>query len=287
MVTNGRRIFVFGGRNGDAGDLNDLWSYDIEANTWTAVAGADGPSPRHGHNAVWDTERERIVFFGGQQGETFFNDAWSYAPREKVWTQLSTGAPTPEPRYGAGAGVVPGAFMFVTHGFTDQGRFDDSWQFDLTQDAWSSLSPQGDRPIKRCLFRSTWDPGRERFLLFGGQTDTTPFLDDLWALTVDGWQQIEGQRGPSPRHFYAMVFDDLGAKLVLFGGNSESGPLDDLWYLNALNDTWRQPSPENAGPSARYGHDAVWVDSERAMVLFGGTDGSNEANDLWSLSVPV
>jgi hypothetical protein len=84
-----------------------------------------------------------------------------------------------------------------------------------------------------------------------------------------------------------MVFDDLGAKLVLFGGNSESGPLDDLWYLNALNDTWRQPSPENAGPSARYGHDAVWIESRRSMVLFGGSDGSSEANDLWSLSVPV
>ncbi|MGB2694539.1 MAG: kelch repeat-containing protein [Dehalococcoidia bacterium] len=287
MVSDGKRVYVFGGRNGDAGDLNDLWTFDLKAGTWTEVAAADGPSPRHGHNAAWDTDRGRMVIFGGQQGDAFFNDTWAFEPPGGAWSQLSTGAPTPQPRYGAGAALVPGGLFFVTHGFTDQGRFDDSWQFDFSQDTWTSISPNGDRPIKRCLMRSAWDPGRERLLLFAGQTDGTPFLDDLWALTPNGWQQIDFETGPNARHFYAMVFDDLGNKLVLFGGNSESGPLGDLWYLDALSDTWRQPSAENEGPSPRYGHEAVWVPERRTMYLFGGTDGSNEMNDLWALSVPV
>jgi hypothetical protein len=173
--------------------------------------------------------------------------------------------------------------MLVTHGFTNNGRFDDSWAFE--DDNWVARSPStGPRPIERCLTRAVWDSVNDRLIMFGGQTDATPFLGDTWALAADGWREITPEVSPPARNFYAMAFDDERGIAVLFGGNSAEGNLNDVWVFDVRAEAWSQIEQSGEPPSPRQGHDAAWVPGQ-GLYVFGGNDGSSDLNDLWLLTL--
>jgi hypothetical protein len=226
-----------------------------------------------------------MIIFGGQAGGSFFNDSWMYDVTR--WHEITMGDQRPAERYGAASALNPEGRLLVSHGFTNQGRFDDTWSLDASR-AWSDVSASGTRPIKRCLCRGAWDTNRSRFLMFGGQTDGTPFLGDLWMLDPAGWQEITSEPKPSPRNFYAMAETDPG-RIALFGGNTVDvpGPMNDLWFFNSATDTWTLAQPEGEAPSARYGHDAVWLPEGRRLIVFGGHDATGDLNDLWELTIPA
>jgi hypothetical protein len=224
-----------------------------------------------------------VLLFGGQAGGSFFNDLWRLG--ELGWQQLQ---PTDHPaqRYGAAAALDGEGHLLVSHGFTNEGRFDDTWSFDYSN--WADVSAAGTRPIKRCLCRGAWDSKRNRFLMFGGQTDGTPFLGDLWAFDGQTWTEITTEPKPAPRNFYAMAETDPG-RIAVFGGNTVDvpGPMNDLWFFDSATNAWTLAQPEGEAPSARYGHDAVWLPESRRLIVFGGHDTTGDLNDLWELTIPA
>ena len=287
LVTDGERLILFGGRGPNP--LGDTWVYAIASNQWEQVQtiGVPVPPVRFGHNAVWDRASNRIILFGGQaEATTFFNDLWAFDPEFWRWSQTSlpAGAPTPSPRYGAGAALDPTGRLLMTHGFTTSGRFDDTWQYGLGEQAWAEITPGTERPVERCLMRAVWDPRQQRLFIFGGQTNEQPFLGDLWSLFGDDWRQLTRTPAPSARNLYAMIFDEEAFRILLFGGRTESGPVNDLWAFDAGSERWDQLSVDGDSPSARFGHDAVWLADRRTLLMFGGNDGDTDLNDLWELS---
>ena len=280
LVTDGERLYLFGGRSG--GDaVGDTWVYDLAANEWEEL-NAPGPGARFGHNSVWST-RGRMVVFGGQAGGEFLNDTWLFDPADGMWQEIPDFRGAPSQRYGAAAALDPSGRLVVTHGFTNQGRFDDTWGFALLDNFWTEISPDGARPIERCLVRAVWDAARERLIMFGGQTTATPFLGDTWALTgSEGWLELTPQQSPSPRNFYAMAFDEVAGRALLIGGQTEDGPANDLWAFDAASDSWARLTLDGESPSARAGHDAAFAAG--SLYVVGGYDGSSELNDLWVLS---
>jgi len=291
LVSDGERLVLFGGRGESV--LGDLWSSDLDgkrrpqAPAWTEITAEGGPSARFGHNAIWDEQGARMIVFGGQDSGSFFGDAWAFEPAAGTWTAFDVNidaSPRPEPRYGAGGAYDPAGRMLITHGFTDTGRFDDTWALDLAGQAWTDISPEGERPVERCLMRAVWDPAQQRLFTFGGQTTETPFLGDLWSLMGGRWRELPRQPAPSPRNFYAMVYDEQSPFIIIFGGRTEAGPANDLWFFNAAEEYWTQAFAADA-PSPRFGHDGVWLPETRTLLVFGGNDGSSDLNDLWELNV--
>jgi N-acetylneuraminic acid mutarotase len=291
IVTDGETLYVFGGRSSGQA-LGDLWVYNVESDdAWRQVDLGATPAPRFGHNAVWArspdvaTDPGQLLVFAGQAGTAFFNDVWQFSPQADSFVEIGVGEVRPAARYGAGAAVATldgEAVLFVTHGFTNEGRFDDSWSWD---DSWADVSPpSGTRPIKRCLMRAAWDSAKGRFFIFGGQTDATPFLGDTWTLDSNGWREITPSASPPPRHFYAMAFDDERSIALLFGGNSAEGELNDVWVFDVQQETWSQLEQPGEAPSPRQGHDAAWVAGD-GLYVFGGNDGSSDLNDLWLLTL--
>ena len=282
LVTDGSRLYLFGGRAPDA--LADFWVYDIAGGTWADLTDF-GPQPRFGHNAVWDSGRNVLVLFGGQDGATFYNDVWEYDPAQTLWTQVTFAGGAPDARYGAGGASDQAGHLLITHGFTTQGRFDDTWEYDVAAHSWRQVSPAIVRPLRRCLMRGVWDSLKERIIIFGGQTDGTPFLDDLWAWSAfTEWQQLAREPHPKARTLYAAVFHDAGAQIILFGGNTEQGPTDDLWAFHSSGENWTQIPASGDAPLPRYGHDAAIVSQEPTIFVFGGNDGTQPLDDLWRLS---
>jgi hypothetical protein len=282
LVTDGQRLYLYGGR--DSGPRGDLWAFNLEEGTWTEIA-APGPPARFGHNAAYDAATGRMLVFGGQAGG-FFNDVWAYVPSTGSWRQVIAGGTGPTARYGAASAPDPSGRFFVSHGFTDSGRFDDTWTFGGPMgEAWSDVSPATGRPIERCLTRGVWDLNTGRFLMFGGQTDSAPFLGDTWQWVDAGWSEIVADNTPSARNLYSMVFDGERGRALLCGGRAEDGPKNDVWVFESAANAWLPLVTSGEAPSPRSGHDAVWLPGRRAMLLFGGEDASGELSDLWELRV--
>jgi Galactose oxidase, central domain len=283
------RVYLFGGRAGTEA-LAELWVYDLTSNLWEEInSDGDAPAARFGHNAVFDETQQLMVIFGGQAGPTFFSDVWVYDPVSNVWAQINPGDGdgTPRPRYGAAASArAGGSGLYVSHGFTNDGRYDDTWLFNVQTGRWSDVSPAtGDRPEQRCLVRMATDPDRERLLLFGGQSNNSPYLGDLWAYdTADrSWSEIETNNPPA-RNLYSLVRNPVTGNLILFGGASKDGLRGDIWIFDVEEDSW---SAEVIDPNIselippRDSHDAVWLEDAAVMLMFGGRDDSGMLNDLW------
>jgi hypothetical protein len=75
-----------------------------------------------------------------------------------------------------------------------------------------------------------------------------------------------------------MVFDSVCRRVILFGGESWAGVLNDTWAWDGLE--WTQQ--EDTGPSTRKNH-AMSFDLVRShVVLFGGDSGNGNAiGDTW------
>jgi hypothetical protein len=287
LVTDGAKLYLFGGRSPEP--FADLWSYDVAAAAWTQLAPARGPIARFGHNAAWDAPHSRMIVFGGQNGDDFYNDISEFDPASGAWNDPLAGADPvslPAPRYGAAACLDDAGHLLVTHGFTATGRFDDTWQYDLASPGWTNITPNDTLPVKRCLIDAVWDMRKQRLLIYGGQSNEAPYMDDLWGFSPEfsGWQRIERLPRPSPRNMYALVYDTTRSAATLIGGRTEDGQASDAWVFNADGETWTEADPQGGPLPARYGHDAC-IARDGSIYLFGGTDGSTTYNDLWRLEI--
>lgn len=265
--------YLFGGRSG--GDpRGDLWAYD--GGGWREIRAGGGPAPRFGHNAV--ALDGRLVVFGGQGGPSeFFNDVWRFDPEAGAWDEITPPGAAPAERYGAG-GTVVGGGLLVSHGFTHAGRFDDTWRLG---ERWQDVSPAAGRPVERCLHRIALLARTGVVVLFGGQTNGAPFLDDTWLLdpAARTWREVTGE-GPVARNLHAM--DAAPDAVWVFGGAGADGPLADVWRFDGA--AWREIVVDGEGPGPRAGLDGTVAGGR--LSVFGGRGPSGELGDLWELALP-
>ncbi|MFN8557365.1 MAG: kelch repeat-containing protein [Dehalococcoidia bacterium] len=259
----------------------------MTAGSWSALTpGGTAPAPRFGHNAVWDPVGGRMLLFSGQPGRPSSAMSWSYDPDANAWTKIADEGAGPQRRYGGGGHYDAGAkALYISHGFTNQGRFDDTWAFGLENEAWRDQSPGGgERPERRCLLRTGADPTRGRMLLFGGQSNSAAWLGDTWLLDLGAraWRRLDG---PGPRR---------RASLFAHGARRPAAPA-----AVRRRGGRRHGRPVAVRPERRYldrahaaGRYAVRPQQPRrrglpgraAMLLFGGRGGGSHRNDLWEVS---
>ena len=279
--------YLFGGR-ADGTTHGDLWAYDLAADSWQRieVAGAV-PAARFGHEAAW-VPGTGLVVFGGQAGSTFFGDLWRFDPAAGRWEELPAAGAAPVARYGSCSAVGSDGRLWISHGFTENGtRFDDTRAYDFAARAWTDETPGGDLPVKRCLHVCWWTADG-RLALYGGQTNGTPTLGDLWALPGSGgsstWTSF-GDPLPLTRNLVAAA--TVREAVVLFGGRGEAGvALDALHRIPADLSTVEAMAVPGAGPSARWAATLVHDAGRGRVLLFGGRDGATANAETWALPAP-
>ncbi|MGH2739566.1 MAG: Kelch repeat-containing protein [Actinomycetota bacterium] len=268
--------FLFGGRE-QGRSLDDLWILDVDAGVWR-MSRASGPAPRFGHNAV--LFKGRLVVFGGEGGPgVFFNDVWAFDPEADQWDDISPDGAAPSPRYGA-SGTLIGETFTISHGFTDTGRFDDTWSLGRR---WQDVSPdEGPRPIERCLHRASFVPAIERMVLFGGQTTGVSALDDTWLFDSQKrtWTEVGGRRPPARNLYAEGATNDA---FFVFGGAGLDGPRNDIWAFRA--GAWEELRVSGQPPPAR-GATAGTIIRGPNLLVFGGAGASGELDDAWELPLP-
>ena len=275
----GTTAYLFGGRDGST-IFADLWAYDLGTDAWTELDSGSPPPGRFGHEAAWVPDIGLVVF-AGQAGATFFNDLWAYDPAEDTWTSLPSQGDVPVARYGSCSAVGRDGRLWISHGFTSDGvRFADTRAYDFGSGAWTDETPAGTGPVERCL-HACWLTDAGSLALYAGQTTGVPALGDLWTLSSGAWAETTGTLPPA-RQLAAHA--RLEGVTLVFGGQSESGPLDDAWLLADGASDATELLPTGTWPSARWGATLIADPERNRVLLFGGRDADGAYDDAWTLT---
>lgn len=272
-----KRIVLFGGSNDTLTNprLSDLWEWD--GSNWTPKSPAAplAPPARYGHGLAYDTERERMVLFGGRLNDasTKFADTWEW--NGQTWTEKSP-APTlqrPAKRYFHSLAYAAARKRTVLFGGQAENgaALSDTWEWDGT--AWVERTPASS-PSGRYGYALAYDSARERVVLFGGCTSlngdcSVNLLGDTWEWDGNNWEARSVATAPPARAYHAMAYDSTRHRVVLFSGYLGPGSLpSDTWEWDGT--TWVQLTP-SVSPTGRYSSAMAYDVQRKRVILFSGT----------------
>lgn len=234
--------------------------------TWTTLPPI---RPRHGHVAIHDPVRHRLLVFGGYEGVRR-NELWALAlDGSNAWTLVATLGTPPTPRYQHAAIYDPvGDRMIVIGGDDGQDR-SDVWALALGgTPTWSSIVPNGTPPPGRYGHSALYDAPRSRVVMFGGRADSVVFAD-TWELSLDGamvWTEVVAG-GPAPRYRHAAIVDALESRMIVHGGRTDTGMHADLWAFSLVENAWQPLPATGPTPYPMEGQLAVYDPTLRRMVV--------------------
>jgi hypothetical protein len=243
------------------------------------TASADAPLRRYKHTTAYDSDRGKLLVFGGYATDTGRDqsDLWEWDGATGAWTDR-----TPD-------GLRPGAtqaavlvydqrrarlVLFV--GQDDVTGGPSTWEYDPATGYWIDRSPPAGTPSPpgRTFPAMVYDAGRGTAVLFGGSaTGASGSLGDTWEWSgaAGTWtlRMASGAPGaPTPRYDAAMAYDSSRGKVVLWGGFGGGGGMD-TWEWDGTRGTWTQTAvigPASDG-EARMAFDAA----RNRLVLWGGS----------------
>lgn len=276
---DGRFAYLFGGRDGGK-DFGDLWRYDLERDSWKKLSPkGKAPAPRFGHSAVW-VDGHGVIVFAGQRGPDFFDDLWAFDPGKGKWREMPAKGSVPKRRYGSCMVVGPDGRVWISHGFTFAGRFDDTRAYNLKSERWSTITPDGRKPGERCL-HDCFTSASGELVLYGGQDDGAFALGDLWTMGSDRTWQRHDDPKPKPRRLYAVT--EAGAYAYVFGGAGEdNSAFADLWRVDRSTLRFERVGVGDNHPAARYAATLITDAARGRLLLFGGQANTAKA-DVWEL----
>jgi hypothetical protein len=148
--------------------------------------------------------------------------------------------------------------------------------------AWFTIGPP-----RRIEHTATYDPVRDRMIVFGGSTATggAPAItlslqgEPVWApLQVTG-------TSPPVTSGYAAFYDSSSDRMIAFGGNDlYQAPKGFVWQLNLSGSPhW---SPLGVMPTGDRDGPAVAMDTRRhRLIVFGGMRDTTILNDVWTFDL--
>jgi len=159
-------------------------------------------------------------------------------------------------------------------------------------------SPLPSTPAGRQGHSAIYDPVRQQMVVFGGQYGSLLLNTTLVLSLTPGsetWSALDvGEIKPPARVNHAAIYDALHQRMIIFGGWDGTSYLNDVWALDLEpgDIRWYQLAPEGEPPPGRVGHSAIWDDSNRRMIIFGGyayrpgEEGLHiYYDDVWALSL--
>ncbi|KAI3545390.1 kelch domain-containing protein [Colletotrichum filicis] len=219
------------------------------------------------------------------------------------WSQrrltYTSSHPSPFPRYGAAVNSVSSkeGDIYVMGGLINSSTVKgDLWMIEAGQNmACYPLATTAEGPGPRVGHASLLVGNA--FIVYGGDTkvDEMDVLDEtLYLLNTSTRQWSRAlPAGTRPSGRYGHSLNILGSKIYIFGGQIEGYFMNDLaaFDLNQLqmpNNRWEMliQNTESGGPpvgkipAARTNHSVVTYNDK--MYLFGGTNGYQWFNDVWS-----
>jgi N-acetylneuraminic acid mutarotase len=282
--------------------FTSTWSYDLARGTWTDLGdSAYGPPARTAGSLSYDINSKRAILFGG--GTAFaagLNDMWAYDPAKNLWTELHPAGDLPSAR-GAHSMVYEersGKIMLfggqLAEGAEDDGLpfhlANDTWTYDAAANEWTELRPNEGVPAPRSSQAMVYDTRSGKVIMFGGLTNEG-VANDTWAYdpAANVWAELNPTGDlPLPRSNHAMVYDTRSGKVIMFGGYTDEGEVNDTWVYDPAANVWAELHPPGDLPLPRSNHAMICDPVAGIAILFGGIGSSGMAQffDMWAYGFP-
>ncbi len=118
----------------------------------------------------------------------------------------------------------------------------------------------------------TYDPIRDKVIVSMSQGQ---FLE--WDLKT-GWSTMQSKTRPPSRYASAMVYDASRRRIVLFGGYSSKGDLNDTWEFDGKD--WKEVKTKTLPPK-RANAQLQYVSALGGILMFGGGLRVAPQRDTW------
>ncbi len=221
----------------------------------------------------------RAVLFGGEDDNGVMNDFWVFDGTQ--WTEINAAGP-PSARadhamaWDPDAGSAGQGALILYGGRDSAGAIGDTWTYNQT-DGWVQLSPST-TPGPLHSHAMAYNVARSEVVLFGGIDGLTDNAD-AWHFSTQASAWSLDATTIQPRYDHTMTYNpDMGGLLILGGqySNAATAVLEDA---NLYGGTLESLSATGLGSIGRTAHQAVYSETLGQMVLFGGFDRGNAADD--------
>jgi hypothetical protein len=233
------------------------------------------PQPRSSHAAVYDTQHDRMIVFGGRCADACCsngpvpNDVWSLplAATTLQWSQLRPAGLAPPAGLGPAAIYDPvRARMLVPDASTGT-----VWSLALSgAPAWSSFVPTGTAPPSASA--AVYDPVRDRMLV----VSSTGRVFALALATSPAWVELLPS-GRLPTRIVGGVYDPVRDRVVLLADSVRALTLADppAWSMIAA------PRPQLLNA-----YSVVYDATRDRVVIHGGCrTGNCGTTETWALTL--
>ena len=244
---------------GEAEDQGRFWGWN--GRKWTELS-SDAPSPRELGGAVYDTRRNVIVMYGGQQmvrsEPRTLAETWEWDG--KSWKKIDAAPPDVTDHFAMAYDPARGQTVLYGGQGPDQKGKAGTWTWDGIKWQKASNAAPGVEEHHAMVF----DSKRKTIVLLGGAHQP----EDLWDWDGSVWKKWEG-RQPRGRSHAGLVYGGQRDQLMLFGGFAPGTWLGDTWVR--MGDSWAKY--EGRAPAPR-GLIAMAYDQKRdKIILYGGVSG--------------
>ncbi len=289
------KVTLFGGGTYRTGGVDyhrttHVFNYESYA-AWQEISNV-GPAARSSLGMVTDTNRGRIVMFGGANNTGMLNDTWVLTG--DIWARLAIPGPLPVGRENFAMAYDSHRDRVVLFGGAAAGNtiLGDTWEFDGSR--WSQRLVAGPGP--RYGTAMAYDPIRRRCVLHGGVGAAGTSLGETWEWDGTSWTLASAGNPSIPtlaRYAPGLAFDPNLGRIVLFGGvvltSLGQGYQDSSFSWSGSS--WIQLSG-GAGVTPRDVVRMAYSPAERGIVMYGGRRADGAAGvlndtELLRLAIPV
>lgn len=277
-----KEVVLFGGRNATGAVDGSTWVF--AAGLWSSVSTKVAPSARASAAGAYDAADSFVLVYGGlgRVGQALV-DSWKF--NGTVWGALTPLHPGGQ-RYGAGSAYDARDGYVVVFGghnpnatiYSDTMRFNGTGYVRLCAGCVAGRNS----PLGRYDAAMAYDAADGYVVLFGGLRSGGP-VGDTWSFAQGRWTNLtplhpNASNTPSPRGGARLAYDASDHYLVLFGGSTSAGFVNDTWRFVA--GAWTRLNLSTA-PSPREGVAMATDSSDGGIVLFGGDAGAAWFGDTW------
>ncbi|PYX45242.1 MAG: hypothetical protein DMG79_19670, partial [Acidobacteria bacterium] len=189
-----QQMIVFGGQvPSGSNNLNDVWLATTSLTpsatlTWTVLQPTGTkPSARFGHIAAYDQNTNRMLLFGGGEGQPgpCANDTWvldgANGKSAANWIELNPSGTAPSARVHHTGAYDSASNTLTVFGGNDcaTGFFNDVWVLSNANGeggtpTWNKLTPSGSPPAARESSTAIYDSVSHIMTIYGGDAGGTP-----------------------------------------------------------------------------------------------------------------
>lgn len=237
---------------------------------WEQLSPSSSMSERTQASMAYDSQRDRMLVFGGTSGLAYLNDLWQWPlATAGPWARIyPTGAP-------------PDAFSQIFYDAPGDRLVAFASGLILGLDfagspRWTNLTPTGIAPPPRPDAAVAHDPQNQRLIIYGGGYVGNAHTD-VWIAHLGASPYFEQvvPEGPEPfaRAAAGAVYDPVGDRLIVFGGtgitSGATGYFSDVWALSlGAHPTWQLLSA--SAPFQGFVRGIHYVHAHKLLVPYGG-----------------